>query len=136
MNSRITLPSPQTRPSIVPNPTFGTAPLSAPAPVRTPAPQQGSLFERTIPTSKGPVGLLAEVEINGSTLHLKDVTIYGEGTVPLTGLIKEVLAGRAQLIKDVKAMGFEKLRITGERVKTSSSANPGHCIDVTIRVTE
>lgn len=105
-------------------------------PVRTSAPKPGDLFERTFDTTKGPVGLLAEVEVNGTTLHLKDLVIYGQGQTPLTGLTREVLAARSQLMKEAKSMGFEKLRITGERVQSSSSANPGHCIDVTIDLTK
>lgn len=38
----------------------------------------GELFERILQTSKGPVGILAEVVIVGNLLHLKDVVIYGE----------------------------------------------------------
>ena len=101
----------------------------------TPSPQTGSLFERTFQTPKGPVGFLAEVEVSGKTLHLKDVVIYGEGSTPLTGLMNEVLAARTHLINEARAMGFEQLRITGQRVESSSSANPGHLVDITFDLT-
>ncbi|MFN7769050.1 MAG: hypothetical protein ACK5UC_17740, partial [Planctomycetaceae bacterium] len=106
------------------------------APNRLPAPQTGSLFERSFQTSKGPVGFLAEVDVSGKTLHLKDVVIFGEGSTPLTGLTKEVLAARTQLINEARAMGFERLRITGQRVASSSSANPGHLVDLIMDLTK
>lgn len=37
----------------------------------------GELFERTISTESGNVGVLAETSIDGTTLTLKDLTIYG-----------------------------------------------------------
>ena len=64
------------------------------APNRIPVPKTGDLFERTFQTSMGPVGLLAEVEVRGKTLHRKDVPdrvviafyaklwLYGIGVVP------------------------------------------------------
>ena len=66
----------------------------------------------------------------------KDIAIYGEGTAPLTGLRNEVFAARTQIINEAKAMGFEQLRITGQRVAKSSSANPGHLIDITVDLTK
>jgi hypothetical protein len=35
----------------------------------------GDLFQKTFTTSKGNVGLLAEVEVQGKVLHLKDVVV-------------------------------------------------------------
>ena len=94
------------------------------------------MFERTFQTPKGPVGFLAETAVEGDTLILKDVVVYGEGTTPLTDLTREAFAARTQLIEEAKALGFKKLRITGQRVQTSSSGNPGHVIDITIDLTK
>jgi hypothetical protein len=99
-------------------------------------PKTGDLFERTFQTPKGPVGFLAETVVEGDTLVLKDVVVYGEGTTPLTGLTREALAARTQLMAEAKALGFKKLRITGQRVQSSSSGNPGHTIDVTLDLTK
>jgi len=96
----------------------------------TSAPKPGELFERTFQTPKGPVSILAEVEISGNTLHLKDMVVYGKE--PLSGLLKNVVAARRQLINEAISLGFSRLRITGHRVPSSSSANPGHIIDVII----
>ena len=100
-----------------------------------PVPKTGDLFERTFPTPKGPVGFIAEVEVDGKTLWLKDIVVYGEGTAPLTGLRSEVFAARSQLMNEAKLMGFDKLRLSGKRVASSSSANPGHIVDVTVDLT-
>jgi hypothetical protein len=90
--------------------------------------QAGDLFERTIATSKGPIDMLAEVVVDGDTLHLKDVAIFPRTAEPLTGPYPEILAARTQLASE---MGFKQLRITGKRVATSSSAHLGKEIDVT-----
>ena len=94
----------------------------------------GELFERTIHTSKGPVGILAEVAVTGKVLHLQDVVIYGQGQ--LSGLLRELLQAKMQLINEAKAAGFDTLRMTGRRVPGSSSAHPGKAIDVTIDLTK
>ena len=92
----------------------------------------GDLFERTFQTPRGPVDLLAEVIIEGDTLTLKEVAIYGRSATNLSGLTREALAARTQMIAEVKGMGFRSLRITGRRVASSSSGNPGHAIDPTV----
>jgi hypothetical protein len=46
------------------------------------------------------------------------------------------LAARTQLINEARAMGFERLRITGQRVASSSSANPGHLVDLIMDLTK
>ncbi len=99
-------------------------------------PELGKLFERVIETSQGKITLLAEVELQGEKLILKDVVIYGDKPIPLTGLTNEIFAARRQLIEEAKAMGFKELQITGKRVLNSSSANPGHIVDVTIDLTK
>jgi hypothetical protein len=99
-------------------------------------PETGDFFERTFPTAKGPVDLLAEVVVEGDTLILKDVVVYGRSSSRLTGLCKDALAARTQLIAEVKNLGFKRLKITGQRVLSSSSGNPGHPIDLTIDLTK
>ena len=94
----------------------------------------GELFERTIQTSQGPVGMLAEVAIAGKVLHLKDIVVYGQGR--FSGLLREILQAKTQLINDAKAAGFETLRITGQRAPGSSSANPGRMVDMIIDLTK
>lgn len=99
-------------------------------------PETGDLFERTFTTSKGPVDFLAETVVEGNTLILKDVVVFGRSPANLSGLTREALAARTQLIKEAKTLGFKKLKITGQRVASSSSGNPGHKIDITIDLTK
>jgi hypothetical protein len=87
----------------------------------------GELFETAFETSTGSVGFLAEVSLEGRTLHLKDVVVE-----PLvTGRPKigsaEVLAARRNLMELARAAGFQKLRITGQRL---TGANIGKRVDV------
>jgi len=94
----------------------------------------GELFERILQTSKGPVGMLAEVVIVGKHLHLKDVVIYGQEQ--LSGLLRELLQAKTRLIHQARAAGFETLRLSGQRVAGSSSANPGKGVDIIIDLTK
>lgn len=80
-------------------------------------------FECVIETSKGPVGVLANAVDKGDTLSLQDIVIFGEGTK--TGMMREVLNARSELERNAKALGFNRLEITGERSLTSSAATPG-----------
>jgi hypothetical protein len=100
-----------------------------------PRPKTGDLFEKTINTSKGPVDMLAEVVVEGDTIHLKDIVIYPRTAQPLMGLEAEILAARTQIALEAKQHGFKQLRITGKRLLSSSSANPGREIDVTMNLT-
>lgn len=95
-------------------------------------PATGDLFERTFQTAKGPVDLLADIVVEGDTLILKDVVVYSRSPSSLTGLTRDALAARTQLIEEAKVLGFKKLRITGQRIQSSSSGNPGHTIDITV----
>lgn len=95
-------------------------------------PQTGQLYERTFQTLKGPIDVLAEIAVEGSTITLGDIIVYGRTDEPLIGLTKEVFAARRAIVEEAKAHGFKKLRFTGRRVETSSSARPGKEVDVTI----
>ena len=97
--------------------------------------QTGDLYERTFSTSKGEVGFLAEVEIQGDTLHLKDVVVFEESGKVLSGLTRDVLAAKSQLIEQAIQLGFKSLRLTGTRLATSTSGLPGHLVDIVIDLT-
>ena len=101
------------KPITIPKLGGGAAAIVAPTNAGQAVPKTGDLFEPTFQTPKGPVGSLAETVVEGDTLALKDVVVYGEGTTPLTGLTREALAARTQLMAEAKALGFKKLRITG-----------------------
>jgi hypothetical protein len=95
----------------------------------------GGLYETTISTSAGNVGVLAEVGVDGSQLTLSDVTIYGESG----DLVNEVgpgqfLALRNAIVQEAASEGFDSLRITGTRVASSSSSAPGKIINIVINL--
>ena len=77
--------------------------------------------------------MLAQVDIEGKTLHLRDIAIYPKGTQRIDIGARDVLALRQQLADEAKQMGFEKLHITGLRY---SGANPGKEVDLWIDLTK
>jgi RHS repeat-associated protein len=94
----------------------------------------GDLFETSFKAPAGNVQVLAEVEVNGSQLVLKDVAIYGENGSMVNQIgAKDLVALKNQVIQKATAEGFTSVRITGTRVAGSSSAAPGKAIDITIK---
>jgi len=89
----------------------------------------------TINTGAGQVQVAGQASVNGSALHISDAMIYpvGQGveSVPIGS------SGVMSLIRDVgmsaKQLGFETLRITGDRL---TGANPGHMFDKTFDLTK
>ncbi|MFP2895965.1 hypothetical protein [Corallococcus sp. 4LFB] len=95
--------------------------------------QHGKIYEMTIATSKGPVDMLAEVVVSGKTLTLKDMAIFQRGKEPLTGLLREVLKGKTELVNAAREAGFEQLIIKGIRhPEASTSAKPGKIVEITV----
>jgi hypothetical protein len=62
--------------------------------------------------------------------------VKGAGSEHVDLGVKEVLRIRANLIKEAKELGFEELRITGQRAEGSSSALKGKLVDQTIDLTK
>jgi len=85
--------------------------------------------------SSGSIDFLAEkvIEKDGS-LHLKDIAVYPANAVGNENKNK-VGKGMFGMLRDLmgwaKDKGFKKIRITGKRVDSSSSAKPGKDIDIT-----
>jgi hypothetical protein len=99
--------------------------LTDPADLRS-----GDLFEWAVLAAGVRVELLAEVEIDGGTLHLRDVAVYAVGSERATvGIRPLVVAARRELFPRLRAAGFTRLRITGVRL---TGARPGRIVDVTI----
>jgi hypothetical protein len=95
--------------------------------------EPGALFEWTIDIDDVRIELLAEVELDGTTLHLRDVAIFPSGTEQASlGAAVLLRALRQELIPQIRAAGFEGLRITGTRL---SGARPGRTLDITINLT-
>jgi len=95
--------------------------------------KSGDIIVKELTTSKGPLEMAAETVIDGRTLHLKDIAVYPKGAGSLQLGPREVMALRSQLAAEAKAMGFERLRITGTRL---TGANPGKTVDIAIELKE
>lgn len=76
--------------------------------------------------------MLAEVEVEGTTLHLRDIAIYPAGAARPVGLAALLASARTELFGAAGAAGFERLRITGTRL---TGSNPGRIVDITIDLT-
>lgn len=95
--------------------------------------EPGGLFEWASDIGHVRVEFLAEVEVEGATLHLRDVAVFPSGTgQAVVGAASLLRALRQELIPHVRAAGFERLRITGTRF---SGTRPGRTLDITISLT-
>ena len=87
-------------------------------------------------TKYGIVDFLADIELleKRTILHVKDVIIYPRSQTALKGLIsREMFKLRSEIIDAARQLGFKGIRITGQRAEHSTSANPGHSVDIFIR---
>ena len=98
------------------------------------APQSRELFERGFDVAGAVIELLAEVVVEGSTLHLRDIAIFPAGTerVSVGGrALLHVL--RSELVRELRGYGFDRVHITGTRL---TGAHPGRKVDLTIDLRE
>ena len=102
-----------------------------------PAFKAGELFEDSIEVNGIHVSLLAETEIDGDTVTLKNIAIYSDqGDVPNQIGSEVFFAWRRKLRKAGKQQKFKLIKGEGIRVPNSSSVNPGHEINFTIKIKE
>lgn len=79
------------------------------------------------------VELLAEVTVEGPTIHLRDVAIFPAGTDRATvGAAALLHAIRQELGVELRSAGYQRLRVTGTRL---SGASPGRTVDIEIDLT-
>lgn len=112
-------------------------PLTTPAPppygAGMPLPGPGQLFDREFTAEGVRIGLLAEVEVAGSEIHLKDIVVYPRDAPRATiGAAAVLRALRSELMPELRDAGFTTVRITGERL---SGAHPGRIVDITLELT-
>ncbi|HET7489284.1 MAG TPA: hypothetical protein VFJ85_15235 [Acidimicrobiales bacterium] len=92
--------------------------------------RSGDLFEWATVAAGVRVELLAEVEIEATTLHLRDVAVFPVGVDrAVVGARALVAAARAELFPGLRAAGFTRLRVTGERL---TGPRRGRIVDLTI----
>lgn len=89
----------------------------------------GDLFEAAFVVEGLLVEVLAEVEISGTTLHLRDIAIYPAGAARPVGVPALLAVARTELFSAARTAGFQALRITGTRL---TGSNPGRIVDLTI----
>jgi RHS repeat-associated protein len=93
----------------------------------------GELFEHTMSTPNGDVGMLAETQIEGTTLHLNDVAVYGDGmergALNQAAVLREL---RTVIAPSAANQGFDTLVIRGTRY----SGPVGHEVNLRIDLTK
>lgn len=90
----------------------------------------GELFEWHTVIGGVRIELLAEVETDGTTLHLKDIAVFPAGVDRAeVGLGPLVAAARRDLFPKVRSAGFRRLRVTAVR---RTGARPGRIVDLSI----
>lgn len=93
---------------------------------------RGELFEYRFDTEAGAIGFLAEVEIDGDTLHLKDIAVYPVGPATVLEAGAGTIWRSLRILEDLaRKQGFVRLRITGQRL---TGANPGAHVDIERRL--
>jgi hypothetical protein len=95
--------------------------------------RDGELFEWTIETSKGKVGMLAETSIKGRSLSLDNIAVFArDSKQALTGLSRETHAARTQLTNMAREQGFKSISLSYVRSAASTSAKPGKKFSIKI----
>jgi RHS repeat-associated protein len=111
---------------------LGIGLLSRLAPAAPIAFQAGQTIDRIVNTSKGPVRFVAEVEVKGSQLVLKDILVYPTETGGRLQVgVRELLEAGKGLLDEARQAGFETVRFIGDRSAAAGSANPGRAVDFT-----
>jgi RHS repeat-associated protein len=100
--------------------------------------KSGELFETSFKSTNGfKVSALAETEVQGTTLTLKNITIYADGTdLANTVGARSFIQLKNQVVQMAQQQGFTKVILQGERVMGSTSANPGKIINQVIDLTK
>jgi hypothetical protein len=97
-------------------------------------PAHGELFERRYDVAGAVVELLAEVEVAGPVIHLKDVAVFPTGASSASvGAAAVLRVLRRELLSELAALGYTTVRITGTRL---SGASRGRSLDLTISIPE
>ena len=90
----------------------------------------GDLYENSINVNGIQIDALAEIEIEGNRLILRDLAIYSnQGDIPNQIGVSEFKKWLKAIKEDAGNQGFKELQIIGQRVQHSTSANPGSIIN-------
>jgi len=96
---------------------------------------EGQSYNETFDTPQGKVEALTDVRFEetstpNDTLHLADGAIYPVSGGEITNAERIILSQRRRVFSAARSQGFHYVRLTYERVRGSSSANPGKNIDL------
>ena len=85
------------------------------------------IIEYAFATPLGIVDLLAELSIRDDTVVLSEICIYSReaARMPRGLILAELLDQRKRLFAAIRDLGWKEVEMSGRRVLTSSSANPG-----------
>ena len=90
----------------------------------------GDLYESYIMVNGHRIDAIAEIEVHGERLILKDMAMYSnEGDIPNQIGTGEIFKWLKDVKKQARNQGFKELQIIAQRAEHSTSANPGHIID-------
>jgi len=90
------------------------------------------LFEYQFEVGSDAIGFLAEIEIVGDTLHLKDIAIYPKGIIARISVGVGPLFKWLRILEEMaRSAGFRSMRITARRL---SGANPGADVHIERRL--
>jgi hypothetical protein len=96
--------------------------------------RSGALFEWAVDVVDLRIEVLAEVVVAGDELQLRDIAIFPAGAEQASvGTAALLVALRRDLIPEIRAAGFRRLRITGTRL---SGARPGRTLEISIDLSE
>ena len=92
----------------------------------------GNDFERTYSTDAGAIGVLAEVEVRGDELILRDLAIYPDETAGKVSVgVRQMLSIFHRIEEEARLQGFRKCTVEAKRL---SGAAPGRIIKMTRRL--
>jgi hypothetical protein len=94
--------------------------------------KDGQLLYRKLDSRVGPVEVMAEAHVSGTTLLLKDVAMYPDKARRPELSADEVVRLRGQLAVEARSLGFVTLKVTGLRY---TGHKPGTLPDISIDLT-
>ena len=96
---------------------------------------RGELYEQSIEVNGIKIDALAEVEIEGKKLILKDLAVYSnQGNIPNQIGASEFVKWLNSIKHQAQSDGFEELYIRGKRAQNSTSATPGKEINISFKL--
>jgi hypothetical protein len=91
----------------------------------------GELSRYSFWTSKGLLDTMAETEVSGSTVILKDPAVYSGDGMRIHVGVRVMLEIVRQIEALAKLQGFTRLQLTGQRL---SGATPGRSVYIDRRI--